>query len=105
MREKTDAMSVSMSSTSWQGCTYDNVFGLRIMIFTTSSKITSFPIDIYGLHLPPSSASNFAQESKTCIFLQSGTLTYLREITVSDASSYFHSVPRINADNFWSSKW
>ena len=33
------------SSTSWQGCTYDNVAGLSIMIFTASLKITSLPKD------------------------------------------------------------
>ena len=33
------------SSTSWQGCTYDNVVGLSIMIFTASLKITSLPKD------------------------------------------------------------
>ena len=61
-------VSLLRSSTSWQGCTYDNVFGLKIMIFTASSKITSFPIDINRLHFPPSSASNFAQERKTWFF-------------------------------------
>ena len=35
------------------------------MIFTASSKIMSFPIDINRLHFPPSLASNFAQERKT----------------------------------------
>ena len=39
---------------------YDNVFGLKIMIFTVSSKIMSFPIDINRLHFPPSLALNFA---------------------------------------------
>ena len=40
--------------------TYDNVFGLSIMIFTASSKITSLPKDINRLHLAASSALNFA---------------------------------------------
>ena len=39
---------------------YDNVVGVKIMIFTASSKITSFPIDINRLHLPPYLALNFA---------------------------------------------
>ena len=51
----------SGDSTSWQGCTYDNVFGLSIMIFTASSKIMSLPNDINRLHLVASSASNFAR--------------------------------------------
>ena len=40
--------------------TYDNVFGLKIMIFTASSKITSLPKDINRLHFAASSALNFA---------------------------------------------
>ena len=40
------------NSTSWQGCTYDNVVGLKIMIFTASSKMTSFPVDINSLLWP-----------------------------------------------------
>ena len=40
--------------------TYDNVFGLSIMIFTASSKIMSLPNDINRLHLATSSAVNFA---------------------------------------------
>ena len=40
--------------------TYDNAFGLSIMIFTASSKITSLPKDINRLHLAASSALKFA---------------------------------------------
>ena len=40
--------------------TYDNVFGLSIMIFTASSKITSLPKDINRLHFVASLALNFA---------------------------------------------
>ena len=49
---------------------YDNVFGLSIMIFTASLKITSLPIDINRLDLLPSLALNFVymtnKEHDTC---------------------------------------